>query len=134
MLKELEETSDPGASPAGGVPLAGRLRGLRTVRVSGRGSASLDATQGASAPRSTTASRGVGCVRSRRRIRGGGYKMAARVVRREGRKVNRKRVQRLWRGEGLKRPPQGRKRRRVQLDTAERLRARHPNHVWAIAF
>jgi len=63
-----------------------------------------------------------------------GYKMATRIVRREGWHVNRKRVQRLWRQEGLKRPPQGRKRRRVRLDTTERLTARRPNHVWAIDF
>lgn len=63
-----------------------------------------------------------------------GYKMATRVVRREGWHVNRKRVQRLWRAEGLKRPPQGRKRRRVRLDTTERMTARRPNHVWAIDF
>jgi transposase InsO family protein len=64
-----------------------------------------------------------------------GYKMATRVVRREGWNVNRKRVQRLWRDEGLKRPPQQpRKRRRVRVDSTERLRARHPNHVWAIDF
>lgn len=63
-----------------------------------------------------------------------GYKMAARVVRREGWLVNRKRVQRLWRDEGLKRPPQTRKRRRVRPDTTERLTALRPNHVWAIDF
>lgn len=63
-----------------------------------------------------------------------GYKMATRIVRREGWHVNRKRVQRLWREEGLKRPPQGRKRRRVRLDTAERMTALRPNHVWAIDF
>jgi putative transposase len=64
-----------------------------------------------------------------------GYKMAARVVRREGWSVNRKRVQRLWRDEGLKRPPQRPcKRRRVRLERRERLTALHPNHVWAIDF
>ena len=63
-----------------------------------------------------------------------GYKMATRVVRRDGWHVNRKRVQRLWRAEGLKRPPQVRKRRRVRLDTTERMTARRPNHVWAIDF
>jgi putative transposase len=64
-----------------------------------------------------------------------GYKMATRVVRRKGWRVNRKRVQRLWRDEGLKRPPQRpRKRRRVRPETAERLRALRPNHVWAIDF
>ncbi len=61
--------------------------------------------------------------------------MAARVVRREGWSVNRKRIQRLWRDEGLKRPPQRpRKRRRVRLDSSERLRAERPNQVWAIDF
>ena len=63
-----------------------------------------------------------------------GYKMATRVVRRDGWNVNRKRVQRLWREEGLKRPPQGHKRRRVRLDTTERMQALYPNHVWAIDF
>ena len=60
--------------------------------------------------------------------------MAARIVRREGWRVNRKRVQRLWRDEGLKRPAQTRKRRRVRPDTTERLTALRPNHVWAIDF
>jgi putative transposase len=63
-----------------------------------------------------------------------GYKMATRVVRRDGWHVNRKRVQRLWRDEGLKRPPQGRKRRRVRPDTTGRMTALRPNHVWAIDF
>jgi len=64
-----------------------------------------------------------------------GYKMAARVVRREGWHVNRKRIQRLWREEGLKRPLQRpRKRRRVRPESTERLRAEHPNHVWALDF
>ena len=54
-----------------------------------------------------------------------GYKMATRVVRRQGWRVNRKRVQRLWREEGLKRPPQRpRKRRRVRIESTERLRPR----------
>lgn len=61
--------------------------------------------------------------------------MAARLLRREGWTVNRKRVQRLWRDEGLKRPPQrARKRRRVRADSSERLAASMPNHVWAIDF
>jgi transposase InsO family protein len=64
-----------------------------------------------------------------------GYRMAARLLRREGLVVNRKRVQRLWRDEGLKRPPQRpRKRRRVCPDSSERLAASMPNHVWAIDF
>ena len=61
--------------------------------------------------------------------------MATRLVRREGWHVNRKRIQRLWRAEGLKRPPQRPcKRRRVRPDSTERLRAERPNHVWAIDF
>lgn len=61
--------------------------------------------------------------------------MAARIVRREGWHVNRKRIQRLWRDEGLKRPPQRpSKRRRLRSDSTERLRATRPNHVWAIDF
>jgi transposase InsO family protein len=64
-----------------------------------------------------------------------GYKLAARVVRREGWHVNRKRIQRLWRDEGLKRPPaRPCKRRRVRPDSSERLTAMRPNHVWAIDF
>jgi len=64
-----------------------------------------------------------------------GYKMATRVIRREGWTVNRKRVQRLWRDEGLKRPPQRpHKRRRVRPEHSERLCARYPNHVWAVDF
>jgi transposase InsO family protein len=63
-----------------------------------------------------------------------GFKMAHRLVVREGWRVNHKRVQRLWRAEGLRRPPRCRKRRRVRADTAERMRAEYPNHVWAIDF
>lgn len=48
--------------------------------------------------------------------------------------VNHKRVQRLWRDEGLRRPVRSRKRRRVRLDVAERLRAVRPNQVWAVDF
>ena len=63
-----------------------------------------------------------------------GYKMAHQLLRREGWSINRKRTQRLWRKEGLRRPQICRKRRRVRLDTAERLSATHPDHVWAIDF
>jgi hypothetical protein len=55
----------------------------------------------------------------------GGYKMAARIVRREGWSANRKRIQRLWRDEGLKRPPQRpRKRRRLRPIEDAKLRGR----------
>jgi len=61
--------------------------------------------------------------------------MATRIVRREGWQVDRKRIQRLWRDEGLKRPPQRRcKRRRLRPDSTTRLQAERPNHVWAIDF
>jgi putative transposase len=60
--------------------------------------------------------------------------MAYRLLRRNGWAVNHKRVQRCWRAEGLRRPPQTRKRRRVRLDTAQRLAAEYPNQVWAIDF
>ena len=48
--------------------------------------------------------------------------------------MNRKKVQRLWREEGLRVPARRRKRRRPGGSTvpAERLRAEHPNHVWAL--
>jgi putative transposase len=50
--------------------------------------------------------------------------------------VNRKKVQRLWREEGLRVPPRRHKRRRLGVSStpAERLRAEHPDHVWAIDF
>jgi putative transposase len=48
--------------------------------------------------------------------------------------VNHKRIRRLWREEGLRRPVQAGKRRRVTPDQTERLRAEHPNQVWAIDF
>ena len=64
--------------------------------------------------------------------------MAWRVLRREPdgpwSGVNHKRIRRLWREEGLRRPARTRKRRRVTPDQTERLRAEHPNQVWAIDF
>lgn len=65
-----------------------------------------------------------------------GYRMAHTVLCREGHRINRKKVQRLWREEGLRVPPRGRKHRRIGLsDTpAARLRATAPNKVWALDF
>ena len=63
-----------------------------------------------------------------------GYKTAHRLLRREGWVINHKRTQRLWRAEGLRRPPQCTKRRRVNPQTTERLAAIRPDHVWAIDF
>jgi transposase InsO family protein len=50
--------------------------------------------------------------------------------------VNRKRVQRIWREEGLRVPARAKKRRRLGVSTApsDRLKAEHPNHVWALDF
>ncbi len=66
-----------------------------------------------------------------------GYRRAHGHLVGEGWKVNRKRIQRLWREEGLRVPARKRKRRRAGSSTAEeadRLRATHPGHVWALDF
>ena len=65
-----------------------------------------------------------------------GYRKAWALLRGEGWEANRKRIQRLWREEGLRVPPRRRKRRRLGTSTipAIRLRAEHPNHVWAFDF
>jgi putative transposase len=63
-----------------------------------------------------------------------GWRMAHRLLRREGWTINKKRTQRLWRQEGLRRPPTCKKRRRLGPTRAERLFALRPNHVWAIDF
>ena len=50
--------------------------------------------------------------------------------------MNRKKVQRLWREEGLRVPVRRRKRQRLGDSTvlAARLRAEHPDQVWALDF
>jgi putative transposase len=65
-----------------------------------------------------------------------GYRRAHAVLRREGHAVNRKKVQRLWREEGLRVPARRRKRQRLGFSTtpAGRLRAEHPDHVWALDY
>ncbi len=65
-----------------------------------------------------------------------GYRRAWATLREEGWTVNRKRIQRLWREEGLRVPRRRRKRQRLGTSTtpAARLRAEHPNHVWALDF
>jgi transposase InsO family protein len=78
----------------------------------------------------------------RRRLRGFarrhprlGWRKAHDVIRREGWTVNHKRLRRLWREEGLRRPPPRRaKKRRLGSSDGTRLRAEHPNHVWALDF
>ena len=67
-----------------------------------------------------------------RRYPRSGWREAHAVARREGLVVNPKRTRRVWRREGLQRPPQRRaKRRRLGEGTAAHLRARRPNHVRA---
>ena len=66
-----------------------------------------------------------------------GYRRAHHcAVRDAGWLVNRKKIQRLWREEGLRVPPKRRKRRRLGESTmpADRLRATHPDHVWALDY
>ncbi len=64
-----------------------------------------------------------------------GWRKAHDVVRREGFVVNHKKIQRLWREEGLRRPPPRKnKKRRPGTSDGTLLRAEHPNHVWALDF
>lgn len=65
-----------------------------------------------------------------------GYRRVTALLRREGWQVNHKRVERLWRQEGLRVPAQQPKRGRLWLadGSVVRLRAGHPNHVWAYDF
>ena len=64
-----------------------------------------------------------------------GWRKAHAVAHREGLVTNPKRTRRIWRDEGLQRPPQRRaKRRRLSDGTAARLRASCPNDVWALDF
>lgn len=65
-----------------------------------------------------------------------GYRRMTTLLNREGFCVNHKRIQRLCRDEGLRVVSKAKKRRRVGVSTvpARRLRATHPNHVWAIDF
>jgi putative transposase len=72
---------------------------------------------------------------SRKRPRWG-YRRAHALLRAEGWAHNRKRTQRLWREEGLRVPQRRRKRQRLGDSTvpAKRLRAEHPDHVWALDY
>jgi len=65
-----------------------------------------------------------------------GYRRAHARLLEEGWALNRKRVQRLWREEGRRVPRRRRKRQRLGESTvpAERLRATHPDQVWALDF
>jgi putative transposase len=63
-----------------------------------------------------------------------GWKTAHVLLRREGHLINRKRTRRLWREEGLRRPPPCKRKRTRPPGDSELLRAEGPNHVWAIDF
>jgi putative transposase len=65
-----------------------------------------------------------------------GYRRAHHLLLEEGWVLNIKRTRRLWREEGLRVPRKRRKRQRLGDSTvpADRLRAEHPDHVWAIDF
>jgi len=64
-----------------------------------------------------------------------GYRRAHARLLEEGWSVNRKRVQRLWREEGLRVPRRKAKRARLGDNRdGKRLRATHPDHVWALDF
>ena len=65
-----------------------------------------------------------------------GYRRVTSLLREEGWQVNHKRVERLWREEGLRVPAKQPKRGRLYLADGSivRLRAEHPNHVWAYDF
>ena len=65
-----------------------------------------------------------------------GYRRITALLHREGWHVNHKRVERLWRQEGLRVPARQPKRGRLWLADGSivRLRAEHPNHVWAYDF
>jgi putative transposase len=65
-----------------------------------------------------------------------GYRRMTTILRREGHQVNHKRIQRLCRDEGLRVVKKAKKRSRVgtSVINGTRLRATHPNHVWAIDY
>ena len=65
-----------------------------------------------------------------------GYRQAHQHLLEHGWSINRKRTQRLWREEGLRVPQKRRKRQRRGESTVpgDRLRAQHPDHVWAFDF
>jgi putative transposase len=64
-----------------------------------------------------------------------GWRKAHTVVRREGYCVNHKKLRRLWKEEGLRRPParKNKKRRPGGLDGTQ-LQAEYRNHVWGLDF
>jgi transposase InsO family protein len=64
-----------------------------------------------------------------------GRRMTYCLLRGEGWTVNHKQVQRLWREEGLQRPPPWKRRRAQPADgSGRRLRAEHAHQVWGMDF
>lgn len=65
-----------------------------------------------------------------------GYRQFTGMLRNDGWRANHKRVARIWWREGLKVPKKQPPRRRLLLTDGSclRLRAEHPNHVWAYDF
>jgi transposase InsO family protein len=63
-----------------------------------------------------------------------GWKTAHVLLRRDGHLINKKRTRRLWREEGLRRPPACKRKRSRPPGGGELLRATRPNQVWAIDF
>lgn len=65
-----------------------------------------------------------------------GYRRAHQLLLDDGWELNIKRTRRVWREEGLRVPRKRRKRQRLgdSAVPADRLRAEHPDHVWAIDF
>jgi putative transposase len=63
-----------------------------------------------------------------------GWRKAHTVVRREGWVVNHKKLRRLWRDEGLRRPPPSKNKKRRPGSGGALLRAVYPNHVWGLDF
>lgn len=60
-----------------------------------------------------------------------GYRRMTALLKQAGWPVNKKRIQRLMRQEGLKVVCKSKKRRRLGISTAERMKALHQNHVWS---
>lgn len=63
-----------------------------------------------------------------------GWRKAHAIARNEGLVLNRKRTHRIWREEGLRRPPRARKKRRVGPRSGDRLTAIAPDQVWALDY
>ena len=63
-----------------------------------------------------------------------GWRKAHAIARREALVVNRKRTRRLWREDGLERPAQACKPRRLGEQRGDRIEATRPDQVWALDF